>query len=134
MNPYRILVTGSRNWQQPNRIYKVLDEFVSGITNVNRMISIVHGNSGNVDLIADSYAQHQGWKTEKYNAQWAQYGRAAGPIRNSQMVQTKPDICLAFIKDHSKGATNCAELSNNADIVTYYFYDCQCHPENRELG
>ena len=32
-----------------------------------------------------------------YPADWKKYGRAAGPIRNLQMLDNgKPDICYAF--------------------------------------
>lgn len=45
----------------------------------------------------------------------------AGFVRNKQMVDTMPDLCYAFIKNNSKGATMCAKLAEDAGISTIYF-------------
>ncbi|MGH8878010.1 MAG: hypothetical protein ACRD0P_11805, partial [Stackebrandtia sp.] len=45
-------------------------------------------------------------------------GRAAGPARNAAMVHTRPALCLAFIRDHSRGASHCADLAERTGIPT----------------
>lgn len=51
---------------------------------------VIHGNSGNVDLAADRIARRFGFAVTKFPADWTQYGKRAGPIRNSEMAKQKP--------------------------------------------
>lgn len=59
-------------------------------------------------------------QAEVHRADWKKYGRAAGPIRNKQMVELGADLCLAF-PDHpkgegSRGTWNCVDLAQQARI------------------
>lgn len=49
-------------------------------------------------------------------AEWEKHGKAAGPIRNQVMVDMKPDVCLEFNLDNSRGTSNCAQLASAAGI------------------
>jgi hypothetical protein len=68
--------------------------------------------------MADAAARDLGLEIEVYPAEWKIYGKRAGFLRNSQMVNLEPraDICLAFIYNDSRGATMCADLAEKAGI------------------
>lgn len=119
----RILVTGSRNWTDKVTIAKAIREawLVEGRP---YGVTVVHGGARGADYIAGVYAKRLGFSVEVHaldDAAWKKYGKAAGPKRNQEMVDKGADICLAFIKDESKGATGCAAMAEKAGIPVIYY-------------
>lgn len=113
----RLLVTGSRDWED----YDVIRDRILGLyDNVGYPLTIVEGGARGVDKMAAQVAIDNGLWLEEYPADWSK-GRAAGIIRNQQMVDTKPDYCYAFIRNNSKGATHCANAAKKAGIPTVIF-------------
>lgn len=120
----RVLVTGSRTWSDPYPIRHALGslcgrscwEFV-----------VVHGGAKGADAIAAQWVadQRRGGNNDVHEechpANWELHGRAAGIVRNAEMVKSGVDVCLAFIRDDSKGATHCARTAEAAGIETRIF-------------
>lgn len=118
MKPYRVLVTGSRTWHDADAIADVLSEYVA----LHPTLVIVHGACPlGADAIADAWARGRRIRVERFPADWNRYGRSAGYIRNRAMVDTRPDVCLAFIRDHSRGATHCATYAQARDVPTHIY-------------
>lgn len=115
----RVLVTGDRNYTDVETIGGALER-VQVMWNepgehIGNYPTIIHGGATGADTIAQVLAEWMGFPTEGYAADWKRYGRAAGPIRNQQMLDTGVDLCLAFHNDleNSKGTldmvTRCQE-------------------------
>lgn len=114
----RILVTGSRTWTDVDTISEALNE-TWWIAPPDDPFIIVHGHCPlGADSIADNYARYSRWTVERHPADWEQWGKRAGFLRNIEMVEAGADICLAFIKDNSRGATHCADAAERAGIPT----------------
>lgn len=114
----RILVTGSRNWDDEEAIYDALMEvrYTPG-----ERVTLVHGGASGADEIAARLARDMGFHVEVHNAEWKRYGNGAGPIRNLHMVSLGADICLAFIKNKSSGASHCSNAARKAGIPTVIY-------------
>jgi len=115
----RILITGSRDWTDGYAIENAILQAVN--SSEDKVITIVHGGAAGADRISDNIAKKHGFNTEVHMADWHNNGRAAGIIRNNKMVYEGADICLAFIRNNSKGATHCSNAAMNADIPTRVF-------------
>lgn len=113
----RVLITGSRDWDRPDIIAFQLGYTVGKIG----PFILVHGNARGADKMAAELHEQYGFTSEPHPANWESLGKRAGFVRNSEMVEAGADLCLAFIKDESKGATMCADLAEAAGIPTRRF-------------
>jgi hypothetical protein len=113
----RILVTGSRDWTDGDLIRQEMRRAVADFGPADQVV-IVHGGARGADAIAESIARGVGLDVECHPAAWDTRGRAAGIIRNSEMVNAGADVCLAFIRNQSRGATHCADAAEKAGIPT----------------
>lgn len=122
-NPYRVLVTGSRDWQDRLTVRRALAAASSYGT---RDLIVVHGAcptgaDQHAAEWAEEYGELLGVTAEPHPADWKRYGRLAGPRRNAEMVNLGADICLAFIRNGSRGASHTADLAEQAGIPTRRF-------------
>src|SRR5690606_11824331 len=59
--------------------------------------TLVHGGAPGADSEAAYVAAYLlEWPVEAHPADWQRHGRAAGPIRNQQMVDSGADLVIAF--------------------------------------
>lgn len=120
----RILVTGSRTWEDATLIGKQLIQARQDmITEPGEIVMVVHGGARGADLMAERFVrQHpELFEQEVHAADWNRFGKRAGFLRNAYMVNLGADVCLAFIRDESPGATMCARLAREAGIPTVTF-------------
>lgn len=114
----RVLVTGSRNWAD----FELVRSELESLMDPYDPMVVVHGACPTgADAHADLWARQHAFINERHPAEWKKYGRAAGPIRNMQMVALGADEVLAFIRDSSKGATHCADAAEEAGLYVRRF-------------
>lgn len=115
----RILVTGSRDWDDKETIYRALAE-TQGVMPHDQMI-LIHGGARGADGIASRYADSMDWGNQIYHPEWDKYGKRAGILRNEAMVNAGADVCLAFIRNQSRGATHCANYAETMGVPVKRF-------------
>lgn len=101
----RILVCGSRTWEDSDTIERVLLAFSDALP------IIIHGAARGADHLADWVAADHGWTRIPFpvtDADWRKHGKAAGAIRNRQMLEEgQPDLVIAFrVRGESRGTDN----------------------------
>ena len=88
-----VLVCGSRGWSLRQPIRNELGKLRGEVT-------VIHGSAKGADTIAGEIASELGFRVIACPAEWKRYGRAAGIIRNRQMLQDyRPELVLAFVRD-----------------------------------
>ena len=117
----RILVCGGRYYTDKDRVWRELDKIVAygELWDDQRLlphgITIIHGGAAGADALADHWAVHNYANIEEFPADWEQYGKSAGPIRNKQMLdEGKPDLVLAF--PGSTGTAHMVKIAREAGI------------------
>lgn len=132
----RVLVCGDRNWDDGRYLIKTLDT----LHLAEAFTCVIDGEAPGADWMAGDhppgqtvrgrYHRDPGWAWvrrvpgQHYPPDWNRYGRAAGPIRNRQMlVEGKPDLVIAFHADigHSRGTRDMVRQARKAglDVVLY---------------
>lgn len=89
----RLVVTGGRDYCETARIFAALDELHARCP----VSVLIEGEADGLDKRARTWALRRGIQVEPYPAQWEMYGKAAGGIRNQQMIDDgKPDYGMVF--------------------------------------
>lgn len=110
----RILICGNRSfndypWFSAYMITKVLSEY--------EISEIVSGGASGVDGMAERLAVECKIPIKVFPAKWLSFGKAAGHIRNKQMLEEgKPDMVLAFWDGVSRGTQNMIEQATKARV------------------
>lgn len=86
-------------------------------------IRVIHGQcpNGGVDKCADDWGTARGHDVKRYPAKWGQWGNSAGPVRNKQMVDSGPDLCIGFPSPRSRGTWDCLQKAVDADVLTVVY-------------
>lgn len=121
----RVLVTVSRSWSA----WSVMREALEQVHDRLPAAVLVHGDAPRGDRQAGHMWRGMGGEVERWPARWREHGddcrctdrkkvcRFAGLRRNLEMVESGPDLVLAFIRNGSAGASHCAQVAEDAGIT-----------------
>ncbi|ACU71910.1 conserved hypothetical protein [Catenulispora acidiphila DSM 44928] len=120
MPDLRTLVTGLRSWIDRTRIVDELDQLVeeAGVTDPASVTLMSGACPSGADRLAEQHALARGWVVERHPARWSEHGRAAGFIRNQQMVDRGADVCVVFCRNGSASASHTGHAAERAGIPT----------------
>ena len=129
METTRIIIAGGRNF----RDYEMLKRNMRRFLKVLHMhyefhkVEIISGGAKGADALGERFAQEFGYDLKIMKADWDQYGKRAGYIRNMAMVdyalESKHSFLVAFWDGKSKGTSHMIDIARNklknVDIVFY---------------
>lgn len=117
----KVLVTGSRTWEDEYMVDVMIAGLVALTGGSNVPFQVIHG-----DCPTGADALAATWKdmvdVSAFPADWDRYKRAAGPIRNRQMLDEDPDLVVAFSDDleHSRGTRDCVTEARRRGIPVWH--------------
>lgn len=89
----RLLVCGGRDFSDQTLAESLLDE----IHRNTPVTELIHGAARGADTLAALWARSRGVPERPFPADWAAHGRAAGCLRNEQMLlEGRPELVLAL--------------------------------------
>ena len=103
-----VIVTGGRNYNDFAKVADVLDAM--------KVTRLIQGGATGADALAREWAQAMKVECITVNADWERHGRAAGPIRNEEMIIQYPDaIVVAF--PGGSGTKSCVKIARDYNLV-----------------
>lgn len=113
----RIIIAGSRNFCDYNLLATSVKEYLDALDNSN--IVIISGTARGADQLGERFANEYGIQTKRFPANWNEYGKSAGPIRNRQMAEYAAEgrgILFAFWDGCSRGTYSMIDLAKKLGL------------------
>lgn len=119
MKELHIIVCGDRFWRERGSILQVMRILRD---NLGTYV-VIEGEAPGVDAMARSIAELDlNLPFKPFPADWTLYGKAAGPIRNAEMLKIgQADGVVAFHTDlqRSRGTAGMLKLAGKAGLPTW---------------
>ena len=120
----RIIIAGSRSFDNYDKLCKEVDEFISmqmffaGLgAYKSKEVEIVSGGARGADKLGERYAKEHNLRLKIFPADWDKYGKRAGYIRNTEMAEYA-NCLIAFWDGKSKGTAHMIVLAPKYDLMT----------------
>ena len=124
----RIIICGGRHFSDQERLETVMSSLMEENDLSSEDIEIVSGHCAGADILGELWAKNHSSKCTVFPAEWNKYGRAAGPIRNTKMIEyaegAKIPIVVAFVNERTKGTWDTvhkAQKKNIMVVLNYYW-------------
>jgi hypothetical protein len=122
----KLQVTGSRTWGGGNYLnYEDWEKVAVQLSNAQAKFGndlvVIEGHAIGLDIMVYALCIQMGIAVQAMPANWEKYGKAAGPIRNQQMIdEHRADFAVAFSHDltKSRGTTDMLKRLKHANIPT----------------
>ncbi len=107
--PFRVIIAGTRSFNDYELLRDSCNNLLSEKQRTHTVV-VISGTARGADQMGERYAKERGFQLRRFPADWEQYGKSAGHIRNAKMADNA-DALIAFWDGESKGTKN---MINNA--------------------
>ena len=115
----RVLVCGGRDFDDEARLFYNMNLIHDSLQNIT---TLIHGGANGADKMAARWAKYRGdIEIIECKADWIKHGKAAGPIRNKEMLTHLPDLVVAF--PGGSGTQNMIAQATKAEIKVIKIQD-----------
>lgn len=104
-------VIGSRTFDNYDQLKTILDNLS------DKPAEIISGGANGADSLAERYAQENNLPLTIHLANWKAYGKAAGPIRNKQLIEDCEQV-VAIWDGQSKGTQHSIKVAQKLNRPT----------------
>jgi hypothetical protein len=106
----KVIVCGGRDFADRSLVFAEL-----GRIHIESPITLlIHGDANGADRLGSDWAVYRSVPVLAVPADWKQHGKAAGPIRNGQMLTHSPALVVAF--PGGRGTANMISQARSAGV------------------
>jgi len=113
MTQIKLIVAGSRSFNDYQKLKSTLDQVLKHLDKTE--LEIVSGTAKGADTLGEKYAIANGFKIKRFPANWQQYGKKAGPLRNEKMAKYATH-CVVFWDGVSRGTKSMINLAERHQL------------------
>jgi predicted Rossmann fold nucleotide-binding protein DprA/Smf involved in DNA uptake len=107
----KVIIAGSRTFTD----YELLCEKCKNILSATSEVEIVSGGAMGADKLGEKFAEENGYQIARFPANWNEFGKQAGMLRNQQMADYA-DALIVFWDGKSRGTLNMIELARKKNM------------------
>ena len=104
----KIIIAGTRTFDNKQLLFNIMNDIVWKLK--LQIPIVISGTAQGADKLGEEWAEERNFAISRFPADWNKHGKAAGPIRNSQMADVA-DMCVVFWDGKSKGTKNMIETA-----------------------
>lgn len=105
---FRVIIAGSRDFDNYDLLKSKMDNL---LRYKNDGICVVCGEARGADTLGRRYAEERGYTILSFPANWYEYGKKAGYLRNIEMAENA-DALVAFWNGESRGTKHMIDTAN----------------------
>lgn len=117
---YRLMVVGSADWEEDATVHRELsrvhDEVVETGMTITLVTAGVGGHGKGAEAMSIEVAGDLGWEVELHPPDYGIIGQSPYLSAVAEMVDTRPDLCLAFVNDDNSIVGRAGGMVETLDI------------------
>lgn len=117
----KTIIAGSRTINNYNIVKSAIEKVVNSDDGWT-ITEIVSGGAKGIDSLGERWAKNNDIPIKRFVADWEQYGKAAGPIRNTLMAKYS-DCLIAIWDGKSRGTSHMITEAQSLDLRVVVLYE-----------
>ena len=104
----KIIIAGTRTFDNKQLLFNSMNAIIEKFD--LHYFEVISGTAEGADKLGEEWGKEKHAIISRFPPDWNKHGKAAGPIRNSQMADVA-DMCVVFWDGKSKGTKNMIETA-----------------------
>lgn len=121
---FRLMVVGSEDWEEDAIVHRELSKVHDELGDKYAITLVTAGRGGHgrgAEAIAINVAADLKWDLELYPPDYTVFGQSPYLTAIAEMVDTQPELCLAFIEEPDDQSDIAAGMVDTVDIKVLKF-------------
>lgn len=124
MKELRIIIAGSRDFNDYELLKKSAIEIITKKTMLPDLTRIVSGGARGADTLGERFANEMGLEITRFIPDWDGLGKRAGYVRNAEMAKFAVEdyndgMLIAFWDGQSRGTKHMIDLANKYGLEVH---------------